>query len=98
MVSVIGELADGTNALFYIGQGDLKNAEISGAALIPLAGSAATGARVASRAVNAASGVRNIRLFSSKAPGFVSESHEVQQALQTVSQAIAPFKARMAAT
>jgi hypothetical protein len=38
------------------------------------------------------------RLFSSKAPGFVSEPHEVQQALQTVSQAIAPLKERMAAT
>jgi hypothetical protein len=38
------------------------------------------------------------RLFSSKAPGFVSEPHEVQQALQTVSQAIAPLKERMSAT
>ncbi len=43
-------------------------------------------------------GVVYHRLFSSKAPGFLSESHEVQQALQTVSQAIAPLKARMAAT
>jgi hypothetical protein len=37
-------------------------------------------------------------LFSSKAPGFISEPHEVQQALQTVSQAIAPLKQRMSAT
>ncbi|MDP9315946.1 MAG: transposase [Chloroflexota bacterium] len=43
-------------------------------------------------------GVLYHRLFSSKAPGFISEPHEVQQALQTVSQAIAPLKARMAAT
>jgi hypothetical protein len=40
-------------------------------------------------------GVLYHRLFSSRAPGFVSEPHEVQQALTTVSQAIAPLKARM---
>lgn len=43
-------------------------------------------------------GVLYHRLFSSKAPGFVSEPHEVQEALQTVSTAIAPLKARMPAT
>lgn len=43
-------------------------------------------------------GVLYHRLFSSKAPGFISEPHEVQQALQTVSQAIAPLKERMSAT
>ena len=40
-------------------------------------------------------GVLYHHLFSSKAPGFVSESHEVQHALTTVSQAIAPLKVRM---
>ncbi len=43
-------------------------------------------------------GVLYQRLYSSKAPGFVSEPHEVQQALQTVSQAIAPLKEQMVAT
>ncbi len=43
-------------------------------------------------------GVLYHRLVSSKAPGFVSEPHEVQQALQTVSKAIAPLKERMQAT
>ena len=43
-------------------------------------------------------GVLYHRLFSSKAPGFVSESHEIQQALTTVSQAITPLKARMTVT
>ncbi len=43
-------------------------------------------------------GVLYHRLFSSQAPGFVSESYEVQQALTTVSQAIAPLKARMPIT
>src|SRR5215210_5092405 len=43
-------------------------------------------------------GVLYQRLFSAKAPGFVSESHEIQQALTTVSQAITPLKARMTVT
>jgi hypothetical protein len=43
-------------------------------------------------------GVLYHRLFSSKAPDFLSESHEVQQALTQVSQAIASLKARMTAT
>src|SRR5215208_4419958 len=43
-------------------------------------------------------GVLYHRLFSSTAPGFVSEPREVQTALITVSQAIAPLKARMPIT
>ncbi len=43
-------------------------------------------------------GVLYHRLFSSQAPGFVSESHEVQQALTTVSQAITSLKACMRVT
>jgi hypothetical protein len=43
-------------------------------------------------------GVRYHRLFSSKAPGFVSEPHEVQTALTTVSKAIAPLKEAMPVT
>jgi hypothetical protein len=40
-------------------------------------------------------GVLYHHLFSSKAPGFLSESHEVQQALTTVSDAVTPLKAHM---
>src|SRR5580765_3538399 len=40
-------------------------------------------------------GVLYHHLFSSKAPGFLSESHEVQKALTTVSDAITPLKAHM---
>jgi hypothetical protein len=43
-------------------------------------------------------GVLYHRLFSSTAPDFVSEPQEVQTALQTVSQAIAPLKASRAVT
>ena len=43
-------------------------------------------------------GILYHRLFSSTAPGFVSEPHEVQQALTTVSAAIAPLKEQMPVT
>jgi hypothetical protein len=43
-------------------------------------------------------GVLYHRLFSSKEEGFVSESTEVQQALQTVSQALQALKQRMTVT
>src|SRR6202035_2752727 len=38
------------------------------------------------------------RLFSSQAPGFVSEPTEVQKGLETVSQALTPLKASKAIT
>jgi hypothetical protein len=38
-------------------------------------------------------GILYHRLFSSQAPGFVSEPAEVQEALETVSQALTPLKA-----
>ena len=43
-------------------------------------------------------GILYHRLFSSQAPGFVSEPAEVQQALKTVSQALAPFKGQKTIT
>lgn len=43
-------------------------------------------------------GVLYHRLFSSTAPGFVSEPHEVQTALTSVSRAIVPLKAHMPVT
>jgi Transposase DDE domain len=43
-------------------------------------------------------GILYHRLFSSKAPDFVSEPLEVQQALQTVSGAITPLKAELVVT
>ena len=43
-------------------------------------------------------GILYHRLFSSQAPGFVSEPAEVQQALEKVSQALAPFKGQKTIT
>ena len=43
-------------------------------------------------------GILYHRLLSSQAPGFVSEPAEVQEALQTVSQALTPLKANKTVT
>src|SRR6266516_2652715 len=43
-------------------------------------------------------GILYHRLFSSQAPGFVSEPAEVQEALETVSQALTPLKANKTVT
>jgi hypothetical protein len=58
LLPVVGEPADGINALIYLGQGDYKNAAISGAGLIPFVGMAGTGARMVGRGVKVAKGVR----------------------------------------
>lgn len=49
----VGEIADGLNALIYLAEGDYMNAAISAAGMIPFAGSAATGGRLAAKAGSA---------------------------------------------
>ncbi|XXX77196.1 PAAR-like domain-containing protein [Sorangium sp. So ce134] len=46
----IGEIADGLNAAIYLAEGDYVNAAISAAGMIPFAGAAATGGRLAAKA------------------------------------------------
>ncbi|XXY17422.1 PAAR-like domain-containing protein [Sorangium sp. So ce216] len=46
----LGEIADGLNAVIYLAEGDIQNALISGAAMIPAIGSAATAGRLAAKA------------------------------------------------
>ncbi len=41
IIPVVGEVCDGTNALLYLAGGDIKNAALSGVAMIPLIGSSA---------------------------------------------------------
>lgn len=50
MVPGLGEIADGLNGLLYLSKGDLANASISAAALLPIGGQAATGSRLAYKA------------------------------------------------
>ncbi|MGR8008754.1 golvesin C-terminal-like domain-containing protein [Streptomyces hypolithicus] len=52
-VPVIGEVADGANAIWYAAEGNWVDAGISAAGMIPFAGGVATGARLASKTVNA---------------------------------------------
>jgi len=42
LIPVIGEVADGVNALIYLAEGDFTNAALSAAAMIPVAGVVAT--------------------------------------------------------
>ncbi|WP_446678288.1 golvesin C-terminal-like domain-containing protein [Streptomyces scopuliridis] len=52
-VPVIGEVADGANAIWYAAEGNWVDAGISAAGMIPFAGSVATGARLTSKTVKA---------------------------------------------
>jgi hypothetical protein len=45
LVPYIGEAADGANALWYLAEGDKKNAALSAAAMVPFVGMGATGAK-----------------------------------------------------
>lgn len=53
LVPVLGEVADGANALIYLAQGDYVNAGLSGAAMVPFLGWGATGAKLGMKAKNA---------------------------------------------
>jgi RHS repeat-associated protein len=70
LVPGYGEFADATNALLYLGQGDIKNATISGLAVVPFIGSVGTGARLTKngyavyQAVDKAGTVRYIGMTS----------------------------------
>ncbi|WP_394614549.1 LamG-like jellyroll fold domain-containing protein [Lentzea sp. JNUCC 0626] len=46
MIPVIGEVADGINALWYLAEGDYANAALAAAALIPFAGAAVTATKL----------------------------------------------------
>ena len=46
LIPVVGEIADGANALIYLARGDKTNAALSAAAMIPIVGWAATGTKL----------------------------------------------------
>nr|WTB34324.1 hypothetical protein OG781_36805 [Streptomyces sp. NBC_00830] len=56
-VPVIGEDADGANAIWYAAEGNWVDAGLSAAGMIPFAGSVATGTRLASKTVKAVDAV-----------------------------------------
>ncbi len=52
LIPLVGEIADGANALIYLARGDKTNAALSAAAMIPIAGWAATGTKLVVKTVN----------------------------------------------
>ncbi|MBP6324081.1 MAG: hypothetical protein KA322_03500 [Chitinophagales bacterium] len=49
LIPVLGEVCDGTNSILYLSTGDLKNAALSAAAVIPIAGYGAVSAKYAGK-------------------------------------------------
>ncbi|MGH3694713.1 MAG: DUF6531 domain-containing protein [Pseudonocardiaceae bacterium] len=56
LIPVVGEVADGINAAWYTAEGDYTMAALSAAAMIPLAGWGATGAKVGIKGTKALKG------------------------------------------
>lgn len=54
MIPVVGEVADGANALIYLAEGDAVNAALSAASMLPVGGQAATAAKWGKKSIDAA--------------------------------------------
>lgn len=54
MIPVVGEVADGANALIYLAEGDAVNAGLSAASMLPVGGQAATAVKWGRKGVDAA--------------------------------------------
>ena len=65
LIPIYGEVADGINALIYLGRGQYGNAALSAGAMIPIAGWAATGTKLGVKGVKS---VRNAKLATSFHP------------------------------
>ena len=59
LVPIIGDLADGINAIAYLTEGDYVNAGISTSATLPFVGWFATGSKLANRAHTVYTGIKN---------------------------------------
>ena len=75
LVPVVGEIADGANALIYAGRGDYVNASLSTAAMVPLFGIAATAGKLGNKAIKG--GVKSLNQLNKvvktgKAPKTIS--------------------------
>ncbi|MFT3818408.1 MAG: hypothetical protein QM750_12365 [Rubrivivax sp.] len=53
MIPVVGEVADGANALIYLAEGDAVNAALSAASMLPVGGQAATAAKWGKKGIDA---------------------------------------------
>lgn len=89
LVPVIGELADGANALFYLAEGNKTDAALSAAAMIPIAGMAATGAKLVRKGVKLADKAKALK----KATDKVSKS---TKAVAAVVKKVVPSPSKLA--
>jgi RHS repeat-associated protein len=67
LVPGFGEVADGINGLIYLARGDKANAALSFAAMVPVAGNAATGAKYARKIFNAGKRVKKAKKAAEEA-------------------------------
>jgi hypothetical protein len=77
LIPVAGEIFDGANALIYLARGDYVNAALSGAACIPLAGDAATGAKFLIKGADAIGTVAGAIKASDKAVGMIASGIKI---------------------
>ncbi len=88
-IPVVGEVANGLNALIYLAEGDWTNAALSAVALIPIAGDAALVARMGARGVRIAEDVavaERVVTDVSRATRDVRAIEEGAQALRAVDE------------
>lgn len=81
----LGEWADGLNAAWYAAEGDLANAALSGAAMVPFIGWGATGIKAARALENAADAAQAARPATSATAG-----SNLNQSLASESQMYGP--------
>lgn len=86
MIPGFGEVADGLNALIYLGRDDYLNASLSAGAMIPFAGYAATGVKFTNKGKNATGkgkkvieGIYDFRASSGKI--YVGQSKDIERRL-----------------
>ncbi len=76
LVPVIGEPLDGINAAWYAAEGDYTNAALSAAAMVPIAGWAATGGKFGIKGVKAVRSADGARAFVKNRPSMVPRHAE----------------------
>lgn len=76
LVPVIGEPADAVNAAWYTAEGDYTNAALSAAAMVPIAGWAATGGKFGVKGVRAVRSVDGARAWVKGRPSTVPSHAE----------------------
>ncbi|WP_085832445.1 hypothetical protein [Clostridium merdae] len=86
-VPVYGEVADAANALIYLAQGDISNAAISGAAFVPVIGSAGTGTRLAAKGIGAVADA-SAAAKGMKAAGIVTDGVKAAEQVKDAEKAV----------